>query len=83
MANNSFDLSIAFDSIPYLNPQIHMFVATLKNNLPKNTILHVTTDRNEDDECIQFIKSNIKNVEIYIKPTYDDLKSRCKYREDT
>jgi len=76
--NMSFDLTLAFDGAEYLNPQTYMMIDTLKKNIPKDTILHITTDRDDNDELIQWIKQQIP-TKIYKKPSFEDLKSRCQY----
>lgn len=75
----SFDISIAFDDAKYLDPQIYLFINTLKDNIPKDTYLHVTTTREHDDPLLEYIMMNIDNSLYYQKPRYPDLKSRCQY----
>lgn len=76
----SFDLTISFDKAEYLNPQLYMFVDTLKDNIPDDTILHIVTNRSEDNELIQWIQQQIP-TKIYNNngENTDHLKSRCKY----
>jgi len=74
----SFDLSIAFDKAEYLTPQIYLLVDTLKDNLPKDTILHVITNRSRKNPEIKYIKDNIP-CKIYIKRKDNKLNSRCNY----
>lgn len=73
-----FDISISVDCTEYLTPQIFLLIDTLKNNLPEDTILHVTTNRPDNDPALKFIKSNI-NSKIYKKAPLYTLKSRCSY----
>jgi hypothetical protein len=75
---NNFDLTISFDKAEYLNPQLYMLVDTLKDNIPSNTILHITTNRSKDDSIIQYITESI-NTKVYYKEPFKDLKSRCQY----
>jgi hypothetical protein len=74
----SFDLTISFDTAEYLNPQLYMMVDTLKENIPKDCILHITTNRPDDDPVINWIKRQVP-IKIYKKPPFKDLKSRCQY----
>jgi len=74
----SFDLTISFDKAEYLNPQLHMMVDTLKHNIPKDTILHITTNRPDDDKILKWISKQVP-VKIYKKEPFKDLKSRCQY----
>jgi len=74
----SFDITIAFDKAEYLNPQLYMFVNTLKDNIPKDTMLHVVTNRKDDDPVLQYISKNIY-TKIYKKEKTNELKSRCRY----
>jgi len=76
----SFDLTISFDTMEYLNPQLYMMVDSLKNNIPDDTILHVVTNRNKHDKVRQYIKDNIKSKIYYMNDMYTGgLESRCKY----
>jgi len=74
----SFDLTIAFDKAEYLNPQLYMFVDTLKDNIPEDTVLHVVTNRRDDNPVLKYISKNI-HTKIYKKEKTDELKSRCRY----
>lgn len=74
----SFDLTISFDTSSYLDPQARLFVDTLKDNIPDDTILHVVTNRNKNDEIRKYIKENINSKFYYIKKS-DELQSRCRY----
>ena len=78
MTKGKFDLSMAFDKVEYINPQLYMLTNTLKNNLPEDTILHIVTNREEDDETLQYIQKNIP-TKIYHKQPFENLKSRCQY----
>jgi len=78
MAKETFDLTIAFDKATYLNPQLYMMVDTLKENIPEDTILHITTNRDDNDEILQWIQKQVP-TKIYKKPPFKDLKSRCQY----
>lgn len=71
------DLSIAFDDAAYLTPQIYLYVQSLKDKIPEDSILHVTTTRSGND-ILKYISKNIKS-KIYIKPPITELKSRCSY----
>lgn len=73
-----FDLTISFDKATYLNPQLYMMVDTLKENIPDDTILHITTNRDDDDVVLQWIRKQVP-TRIYKKPPFKDLKSRCQY----
>lgn len=73
-----FDITIAFDKASYLNPQIRMFIDTLKDNIPEDTILHVVTNRGKNDEMRKYIKENINSKFYFIKKS-DELQSRCRY----
>jgi len=74
----SFDITIAFDEAEYLNPQLYMFANTLKDNIPEDTVLHVVTNRQDDDPVLKYISKNIYS-KIYKKEKSDYLKSRCRY----
>jgi len=74
----SFDITIAFDKAEYLNPQARLFISTLKDNIPKDTILHVVTNRTDEDEIVKYIQENI-NSKFYFIEKSDELKSRCRY----
>jgi len=74
----SFDLAMAFDKAEYLNPQIYMLIDTLKDNIPKDTILHINTNRSDDNELLQYIHKCLGTI-VYKKPPFEDLKSRCQY----
>jgi len=78
----SFDITIAFDRAKYLNPQIRMFIDTLKDNIPEDTILHVVTNRGKNDEMRKYIKENINSKFYFIRKT-DELQSRCRYMLNT
>jgi len=71
------DISIAFDSAKYLIPQVYLYVQSLKDKIPEDSTLHVTTTRTGDD-ILKYISKNIKS-KIYIKPPIENLKSRCSY----
>lgn len=74
----TYDISIAFDKAKYLDQQVYLFVDTLKDNIPDDTILHVITNRGKDDSVRKYIKENI-NSKFYFKKPFTDLKSRCQY----
>jgi len=74
----SFDISISFNGEKYLDSQIYLLMDTLKGNILDDTILHVTTNRPDDDKVLKHIQDSM-NVEIYKKPPPEGLKSRCKY----
>ena len=78
MQESKFDLTIAFDEAEYLDPQIYMFIDTLKDNIPDDTILHVVTNRDPTSEVMRYISNNI-HTQIYFKEKNDFLKSRCRY----
>ena len=73
-----FDISIAIDKASYLNPQIYMLIDTMKDKLPDDTIVHVTTNRSRKEQVIKYIKDNVP-TKIYIKPKTSNLISRCRY----
>lgn len=76
----SFDISIAFDTVEYVNPQLYMLVDTLKDKLPEDTILHIITNRDENDDVVSHIISNVNSKYHYNDGSKTkDLKSRCKY----
>jgi len=74
----SFDLTISFDTATYLNPQLYMMVDTLKEHIPKDTILHINTNRPDDDKLLQWIQKQVP-TKIYKRDTPKNLDSRCKY----
>ena len=74
----SFDITVAFDRAKYLDVQARLFVDTLKDNIPEDTILHVVTNRGKNDEIRKYIKENINSKFYYIRKT-DELQSRCRY----
>jgi len=53
-------------------------IDTLKDNIPKDTILHVTTNRPENDPVIKYIVDTVPTY-LYYKEPFKDLKSRCQY----
>ena len=73
-----FDICISFDDATYLDSQIYLLIDTLKSNISKDTILHIVTNRPDNDKVLKHIQDSM-NVEIYKKPTPEGLKSRCKY----
>jgi len=75
---NSFDLTISFDKAEYLNPQLYMMIDTLKNNIPKDTVLHINTNRNDDDPVLKWIQDQVP-TKIYKKDSFKILKSRCQF----
>ena len=74
----SFDICLAFDKAKYLDVQARLFIGTLKDNIPEDTILHVVTNRSKDDEIRKYIKENINSKFYYIRKS-DELQSRCRY----
>jgi len=75
----SFDISIAFDRAEYLTPQIYLFFDTLENNIPKNTIVHIISNRSKNDPVIKWLDTKNINTKLYYKDIFKDLKSRCQY----
>lgn len=75
----TFDISLSFDNAIYLDPQIYLFFDSIKDKLPDDTVIHITTNRSDDNEAVQFIKDTIPNTKFYYKPTIRGLKSRCQY----
>ncbi len=73
-----FDLSLSFDTSDYLNPQLYMLVDTMKDKIPEDTVLHITTNRPDSDATLKYIQKYIK-TKIYKKPPFWSLKSRCQY----
>jgi len=73
-----FDLTISFDKAEYLNPQLRMMVDTLRENIPEGCILHITTNRDDDDETLMWIQEQVP-TKIYKKKPFKNLKSRCQY----
>jgi hypothetical protein len=74
----TFDISIAFDKSEYLNTQIKLFADTIKNQIPRDCILHVVTNREKTDESLIYLLEQIPNHKLYILEA-PDLISRCKY----
>jgi len=72
-----FDVSISFNKTEYLNPQLYLLFDSMKDKLPKNTIVHIVTDRDKDDKVLKWICKRIP-TKIYNKEE-PDLKSRCRY----
>ena len=77
----NFDITLAFDKAEYLNPQAYMFFNTLAENVtyPGGPLVHITTNRDKDDELIQYIQALPISTMVYWRDHDDDLKSRCKY----
>lgn len=76
----SFDLAIAVDTAPYLTPQLYLMVDSIRDKLPKDTIVHIVTDRQDNDECLQWIQKQVPTI-IYKDDgsKTNHLKSRCRY----
>lgn len=76
----SFDLCTAFDQAPYLDPQLYLLIDSMKGKLPKDTILHINTNRPDDDKILKYISKHIP-TKIYKNDgnRTNHLKSRCKY----
>jgi hypothetical protein len=74
----NFDLTLSFDTAEYLNPQLFMLISTLKNNVPKDAVIHITTNRKDKDPVIKEFTDNFKCY-IYNREPHTDLKSRCEY----
>lgn len=73
-----FDITFAFDDAEYLIPQIYLLTESLKDKLPKETVIHITTTEYKD--ILNYIKANLPNkVKIYLKSPIENLKSRCSY----
>jgi len=76
----NFDITLAFDTAEYLNPQLYLLTNTLKDKLPEDTIVHIVTNREENDDVIQHMKNALP-----LKIWYNDgtktshLESRCRY----
>ena len=79
MAEKSIDISISFDSASYLNPQICLFADMMKDSISEDMVLHIVTNREKDDESLNYLMSRIPNHKIYFMETFKDLISRCKY----
>jgi len=73
-----FDITLAFDTTSYLNPELYLLTNTIKDKLPDETIVHITTNRDNDDKVIRYMEKNL-NTKIYHKEQFKHLKSRCKY----
>ena len=73
-----FDLAIAFDKAKYLEPQVYMFVDSIKDKLPEGTILHVVTNRGKEDSLRKYIKNTVPS-KFYYEKEPDELNSRCRY----
>jgi hypothetical protein len=74
----SFDITLAFDNTSYLDKQFRLFIPSLKNNIPDDTIIHIVTNRDKDDNIIKSLMENF-NTKYYYKRKNNDLKSRCRY----
>jgi len=75
-----FDIALAFDKAKYLDPQIYLFASSIKDKIPKDTVFHIVTNRNREDEPLQYLLSNLNCVSIlYQNDEYPDLSSRCRY----
>jgi len=77
MNKKTIDISIAFDDASYLIPQVYLQIDTLKDKLPKESTLHITTTN--DGDILDYIAETIKNCKFYIKEPIKELKSRCSY----
>jgi len=75
----TFDISVAFDKAEYLNTQIKLFADTMKDNIPRDTILHIVTNRDGNDPYLLYLLEKIPNHKLYIKEPPEGLISRCKY----
>ena len=82
------DLSVAFDSNPYLIPQLYLYFYTLRDNLPKDWNIHMITEKSTNDvnniwwdlhdyEVGDFV--SLKTLENVKSKLSDGLKSRCRY----
>ncbi|MBE3094610.1 MAG: hypothetical protein IMZ52_06225 [Actinobacteria bacterium] len=71
------DISIALDDSTYLTPQAYLQIASLKDKIPEETTLHLTTTGNRK-ELTKYISKAI-NTKLYTKPPIENLKSRCSY----
>lgn len=74
-----FDICLAFDCIEYLNPQIYLFADSIKGKIPEDTTVHIVTNREDNDEPLQYLIKSIDKIKIYHNDTYPDLESRCRY----
>lgn len=77
----SFDITLAFDKATYLNPQLYLFFNTIKDKLPDDTIIHIVTNRDNEDEIVKWLNHSRLKIKWYHNDnTLDDtLKSRCRY----
>lgn len=71
------DISIALDGASYLTPQAYLQIASLKDKIPEETTLHLTTTGNRK-ELTKYISKAV-NTKLYTKPPIENLKSRCSY----
>jgi hypothetical protein len=71
------DISIALDDAIYLTPQVYLLIESLKDKIPEDTTLHLTTTGNRE-VLVDFISKHIR-TKHYIKSSISELKSRCSY----
>lgn len=74
-----FDICLSFDDAPYLDYQAKLFISSIKDKLPKNTTIHIVTNRNTDDPVLKEFMETLPRLEIYFKEKDNNLKSRCRY----
>jgi len=75
----SFDITLAFDKAEYLNPQIYLFARSIKDKIPKDTTVHIVTNREMDDVPLNYLINACDKVEYVKMNEYPDLESRCRY----
>lgn len=75
----SFDITLAFDKAEYLNPQIYIFADTIKDKVPDGTIVHIVTNREFEDEPLQYLLHSLHGYQYHPVKDYPDLESRCRY----
>jgi hypothetical protein len=75
----AFDITLAFDKAEYLDPQIYLFARSIKDKIPKDTTIHIVTNRENDDSPLNYLIDSVNKVMVYHCDEYPDLESRCRY----
>ena len=74
----NFDISVSFDNTPYLDSEIYLFFDTLEHNIPDDTTVHITSNRDAKDKVMKWIGTKDINFKWYYKEDIN-LVSRCRY----